>query len=295
MIMRISIQRRQFLAVFIVAMVAESLVGVAWYLGPTNYDPNAYRNPPHPFNVGAWSYSFYSENNDRIMNMTLEFHLNFLLMSMPTNFSDTVMVAKIIDIATRLKAHNVRLYWMTDEEGESPGGWNHTDNINRVKSICEFLVTKNLSISGIHLDLETGTDSTNFNDWLLMLSQIRAVMFQVLGPNRTLCPTLSAAICSCYDNPDVPNATATIMHKYLDFLVPMTYYCTKPSEFITLNNPLISQAPIAIGVGADTYHDSYSAMMRVLNTTAAYYEMNSPFTKNFMGFCVFHEDLLKMP
>jgi hypothetical protein len=188
-----------------------------------------------------------------------------------------------------MEANHVDLYWMTDEEGEGKGGFNITDNVNRVASIMNFLGTHGLKIAGIHLDLETATDYENFTAWLYLLSQIKAVV----NTNRTACPTLSAAICSCYNNPDIPNETATEMHKYLDFLVPMTYYCPRPMDFISLINPLISQAPVVIGAGATTY-SGYNAMMAVLNTTKAYYDYNSPYSNNCLGFCVFHDFLLNM-
>jgi hypothetical protein len=69
----------------------------------------------------------------------------------------------------------------------------------------------------------------------------------------------------------------------------MTYYCQTPYEYEQLIDPLIQQVPVVIGVGF-TMCSGFGAMLGVLNSTAAYYQDNP----DFLGFCIFHEDLLEM-
>ncbi|MEX2680754.1 MAG: hypothetical protein Q6373_004090 [Candidatus Sigynarchaeota archaeon] len=171
--------------------------------------------------------------------------------------------------------------------------FNHAANLAYITRVLDFLEVENVTISGIHIDLEPDisgdyeTRSAKLNDYLALLSEIKALIDSRLGMNKTF--TFSAAICNCYHDPgNIANGSAAIMHQYLDFLVPMTYYCSNPFEYRKLIDPLISLAPVVIGVGYTTYKD-YNALLRMLNATAVAYQDNP----NFLGFSIFHDELIE--
>nr|MDO8112171.1 hypothetical protein [Candidatus Sigynarchaeota archaeon] len=281
-------KRRSLAFLFLAALIAETAINIPWSI--ERGDPYARLIPRERPRVGAWSWAFYRQSNDEIIAHALEFRLNFLFMSLPTDLSNGTTRSKVVDIIAKCAANDIELYWMTCEDFAPY--FNHSACLLLITRVLDFLDAENVKIPGIHLDLEPDISgdyearSAKFNDYLLLLSEIKALMDARLGTNRTV--TLSAAICNCYHDPvNIANGSATIMHQYLDFLVPMTYYCDNAYAYRELIDPLIQLAPVIIGAGFSTF-DNFASMLRAFNNTAAMYQDNA----NFLGFSIFHDEML---
>jgi len=280
-------RRNSALVLLATTLIAQTAFNIAWYdeYGDP-YKLDLLRARPR---IGAWSWAFYRQSNDDIMAHALSSGLNFLYLSLPT-IPTSGERARILDLIARCELNGIDLYWMTCEDFAPY--FNHAANLACITRVLDFLEVENVTIPGIHVDLEPDISgdyearSDKFNDYLVLLSEMKALIDSRLGTSRNF--TLSAAICNCYHDPaNIANGSAAIMHQYLDFLVPMTYYCSNPFEYQDLIDPLIALAPVVIGVGYTTYKD-YNALVRMLNATAVIYQDNP----NFLGFSIFHDELI---
>jgi hypothetical protein len=283
-------RRNRALVLFAITLLAQTAFNVTWH---DEYgDPYSFESLRAMPRIGAWSWAFYRQSNDEIIAHARSFGLNFLYLSIPTVLSSGER-ARVLDLIAKCKLNDIDLYWMTCEDFAPY--FNHTANLAYIDRVLDFLEAENVSIPGIHIDLEPDISgdyelrSAKFNDYLVLLSEMKALVDSRLGTSRNF--TLSAAICNCYHDPaNIANGSAAIMHQYLDFLVPMTYYCSNPFEYQDLIDPLIPLAPVVIGVGYTTYKD-YNALVRILNATVVLYQDNP----NFLGFSIFHDELIASP